>query len=358
MAHHELLAWSRQMVRVERDLDAAVELLDSASRLLDRYSEAQTSLLTAGPGGPAPRLRAQVLDLEASFAASLEATADARREGRSYSAILQLPRARDLVDRMEQLEDRMLTASDVGYQVSGLLAELVDLADGARPLMGQFVVNGAEPEPWTTETLRATLTSVNERTLSARSRVEKVSGLIAATDQSEQLLVRLEALEQVLVVLVAVNRAGIAGLNVIEPTAASMERSSGGLLTGGGGLLEIFDAFVENHQEVEDAVAELERAQAIIRELESDNSLGVAGRLSDISEFVTDLRSGLEFADRIAPMGRSLLAAGGVRRYLVLGQSADELRGTGGFVSGLWLITVQNGELTDIRYHDSVRVDD
>ena len=41
-----------------------------------------------------------------------------------------------------------------------------------------------------------------------------------------------------------------------------------------------------------------------------------------------------------------------------MGQSADELRATGGFVSALWLVTFENGGLTDLRYHDVVLVDD
>ena len=60
----------------------------------------------------------------------------------------------------------------------------------------------------------------------------------------------------------------------------------------------------------------------------------------------------------IAPFGADLLGAGSTRRYLVLGQSADELRATGGFVSSIWLVTFENGGLADIRYHDTVRVDD
>ena len=40
-----------------------------------------------------------------------------------------------------------------------------------------------------------------------------------------------------------------------------------------------------------------------------------------------------------------------------LGQSADELRATGGFVSALWLVTFENGRVAGIRYHDTVLVD-
>ena len=44
------------------------------------------------------------------------------------------------------------------------------------------------------------------------------------------------------------------------------------------------------------------------------------------------------------------------RKYLVLGHSADELRGTGGFVSSVWLITIKDGALKMIDYYDTVEI--
>ena len=70
------------------------------------------------------------------------------------------------------------------------------------------------------------------------------------------------------------------------------------------------------------------------------------------------MQKGFRLINSVAPLGNEILGVDGKRKYLVLGQSADELRGTGGFVSALWLVTFENGSLSEIQYHDTVRVDD
>ena len=64
------------------------------------------------------------------------------------------------------------------------------------------------------------------------------------------------------------------------------------------------------------------------------------------------LDKGLQLVNYFAPIGAEFVAVEGTRKYLLMGQSADELRATGGFVSALWLVTFENGGLTDLRYHD------
>jgi hypothetical protein len=73
--------------------------------------------------------------------------------------------------------------------------------------------------------------------------------------------------------------------------------------------------------------------------------------LSELSEAFQTLAD----LSQVAP---SLLGLEGPRKYLVLGQTADELRATGGFVSTIWIVTFQEGELMEIRYQDTVEVDD
>ena len=52
------------------------------------------------------------------------------------------------------------------------------------------------------------------------------------------------------------------------------------------------------------------------------------------------------------------LGANGERRYLVLAESADEIRASGGFVSGVWILTFSDGALVQSTYRDIVSVDD
>ena len=53
-----------------------------------------------------------------------------------------------------------------------------------------------------------------------------------------------------------------------------------------------------------------------------------------------------------------LLGADQTQSYLVLAQNRDELRATGGFISGIGLLTVQDGKILQFSLGDSYKVDD
>lgn len=56
---------------------------------------------------------------------------------------------------------------------------------------------------------------------------------------------------------------------------------------------------------------------------------------------------------RVTPSVRDLLGMNGARTYLVLLQNNQELRPTGGFISAVGQITVENGELRELTFVDS-----
>lgn len=56
---------------------------------------------------------------------------------------------------------------------------------------------------------------------------------------------------------------------------------------------------------------------------------------------------------RVAPSVRDLLGMNGARTYLVLLQNNQELRPTGGFISAVGQITLENGELRELTFVDS-----
>jgi hypothetical protein len=60
---------------------------------------------------------------------------------------------------------------------------------------------------------------------------------------------------------------------------------------------------------------------------------------------------------RLAPHLPALLGADGPRRYLIMAQNEDELRATGGFITGAGLVTVENGRIADLHFRDSSDVD-
>jgi len=73
--------------------------------------------------------------------------------------------------------------------------------------------------------------------------------------------------------------------------------------------------------------------------------------LSD--EFMPAAEGGLA----LAPYLPELLGRDGPRRYLILAQNEDELRATGGFLTGVGLLTVANGQIRDLTFSDANQID-
>lgn len=60
---------------------------------------------------------------------------------------------------------------------------------------------------------------------------------------------------------------------------------------------------------------------------------------------------------RLAPALPALLGQDGSQRYLILAQNEDEMRATGGFITGAGVITMQNGQIIDLTFRDANLVD-
>jgi hypothetical protein len=97
------------------------------------------------------------------------------------------------------------------------------------------------------------------------------------------------------------------------------------------------------------ARADLETAVAI-----DDLSWRVRQLLATADELVPAAEAGL----RLAPQLPLLLGMNGPQRYLIMAQNEDELRPTGGFLTGAGVLTVENGRILDLSLSDANSVDD
>lgn len=106
----------------------------------------------------------------------------------------------------------------------------------------------------------------------------------------------------------------------------------------------------------------LERASYTLARLEEGR------RRIDIRQLSPRLQSLLAKADALLPLAvaapdllgvaPALLGANGPRQYLILAQNSDELRATGGFISGVGLLTVEGGSVTSLMFSDSFSIVD
>ena len=102
------------------------------------------------------------------------------------------------------------------------------------------------------------------------------------------------------------------------------------------------------------AEADLERAVVLQEELEAGSLFPQVERLLDLTgRYLPLMHSGIQVA-QIAP---ELMGAEGPRTYLILAQNDDERRPTGGWITGVGLLTVDQGQIVDLSFNDSAWVD-
>ena len=79
----------------------------------------------------------------------------------------------------------------------------------------------------------------------------------------------------------------------------------------------------------------------------------VQGLLAVSDQWLPLAKDGL----RIAPHLPALLGQDGARSYLILAQNEDELRPTGGFLTGVGVLVVENGQIVELEFRDAYKVD-
>jgi hypothetical protein len=246
--------------------------------------------------------------------------------------------------------------------VAGLVVALAGLGyrvwriwRAARPLLQQVD---------TARALAADPATVDPATL-APLVVETHTGLVAVRDEARPFLALashlgwvpgigpdLKALPLLLDIAVDLSGAGEVALEGLAPLLDLV--SAGGAAEGQDTLALAVHTLVE-------AQPQLEAAQALLQQAEERRArIGTAplsprlARLVDMLDRALPLaQAGIEAA-RLAP---GLLGVSGPRTYLLMAQNSDELRPTGGFITGAGPVTVDNGNIK-FSFRDSYFVDD
>ncbi len=146
-----------------------------------------------------------------------------------------------------------------------------------------------------------------------------------------------------------------AGDEVVGPLSPLLEQATGSA-PGQAGLME------EAVAALADARPQLLAAQsAVARARQARERLAVEGLSPRLRGWVERLDRYLPLLEQgvdAALLAPDLLGADGPRTYLVLVQNEDELRPTGGFISGVARLTVERGRILALQFEDSYAVDD
>ncbi len=145
-------------------------------------------------------------------------------------------------------------------------------------------------------------------------------------------------------------RAGVLACDALEPAFGLWEEG-----VGISSVEALLPHMAATRPSLERALSEVEQAAVAWGQVDSSAlSPRTARRVAPLDRAIPLLRAGLSAA-LVAP---DLLGADGPRTYLILAQNEDELRPTGGFLTGVGEVHIRNGRLVGMTFRDSYAVDD
>lgn len=147
---------------------------------------------------------------------------------------------------------------------------------------------------------------------------------------------------------VEVAAAGQLAVDALAPVV-EVARNGGGL----DALPQAVNALEAAQPALAQAEARLARAEALRGAMAPLTEPRLAQQMERIDKLLPLAHDALQLA-QAAP---ALLGADGPTTYLLLAQNSDELRATGGFISGAGHVTVDRGKIVDLTLKDSYAVD-
>jgi len=147
--------------------------------------------------------------------------------------------------------------------------------------------------------------------------------------------------------------AGALACDALEPALVAFEGT--GELPDDLSSERVARILAEGQGDLERALAAVEQAQDAWAQVDPEElSPWLARKTAVLERGLPLLRSGLE----IAVVAPDLLGMEEPQTYLILAQNEDELRPTGGFISGAGRITLDGGRIAELDFHDANYVDD
>ena len=163
----------------------------------------------------------------------------------------------------------------------------------------------------------------------------------------------LQALPPLLDIAVDLAGAGEAAMEGLAPLLNLMD--AGEVAEGEDSLSLVAHALANARPQLEVAQTLMERAAQRRAEVEAAQLSPRLARLVEMLDRALPLgQAGIE----AALMAPDLLGVSGPRTYLLLAQNSDELRPTGGFITGAGRVTIDDGDIAEFSFRDSYFVDD
>ena len=342
--------------RIDNDLVAATALVDAASVFVTAYG----GLLDVD-GGLIEMLNA--LPTEGEVVVSVQLINEAELAlTKAENTAAQMSEAK-ILDRLmrksEELsvqEARLREIIEWAGLAAETLAAMAKLGEVSLPLLGLLDSDGSAGAVLGREGLAA-MPDLERVAREAHLEIASTNANTPPGIDGSTIGNVLADFEPILGALAEVSAAGTLTSTAVSPALDEMRSSEGGLIGEGTSILTALGLLKLGRPDFQQSRIILDSIAPGLRSVEFKSGSGkaMARTLSDASD---ELGRVVGFLADFPEIGTSALGTDGPRRYLALGQTSDELRGSGGFVSGAWIFTFDEGRMSDIEYHDIVEVDD
>ncbi|MBI2910211.1 MAG: DUF4012 domain-containing protein [Chloroflexi bacterium] len=109
----------------------------------------------------------------------------------------------------------------------------------------------------------------------------------------------------------------------------------------------------------EAAASKSEKARQRLKSVKAAEPTGaLADGVKRLEALLPSLQAVVELGRAAPELTASLLGIDKPRRYLIISQNSEELRATGGFIAGVWLLGLAGGKIAELDFKDSSDVDD
>jgi hypothetical protein len=322
--------YGAQLQTAQPVLDAAVELSAAADQAL----QALAPLTQPGAASDLAAVARQLADARAQLSAARDAAARAQAAWAGVQIDTLPPDLRAQAARVDELLPVMRGALDLALVAPALVDDIAHMRALTQPQLDRARL----PE------LGALLSKLRTDTTTVRAAAAPLLPL------SPQLARYSPDLAQAAPLLRFAEDLAATGDQSFQALAPLLNKPKPGEQV----TLSLAERLAAARPQIEQARAALARAEDDLTRLRLDAlSPGLRGGLDPIVNLLPELRDGLDFA-KVLP---GLLGADGRREYLLLAQNPDELRATGGFISGAGILAIDRGRLAGFSIGDSVAVD-
>lgn len=148
-------------------------------------------------------------------------------------------------------------------------------------------------------------------------------------------------------------------LNAIEIVTFQTSQTNAQILQGDQFNSSILRMMTSAEPFFNSALQQLEQADATIRSLAiRDLPSSFKNVLASAQNITPSMERFARTGMAVSQLGENFLGYDRPRSYLLVAQNSDELRATGGFIPGAWILTLDQGEIAQLAFWDTVEVDD